>query len=159
MMDLKKKLFYFFNLNTIDKNWKKRKRNRNLHCTIVQCASRNTVAQTSLKWLRSITYRGRCKQKFPWVGGIIVVSKIDTGLAVNAKDGKLERNSFFWQLPYTTAWLDSKGSLPPLCRLDTDPVYERQWRMSRKSVAAIHDYLGKIKRRVTVIKVSRAQLD
>ena len=38
-------------------------------------------------------------------------------------------------------------------RLDTDPVYERQWRMSKKSVAAIHDYLGKIKRRVTVLKV------
>ena len=37
-------------------------------------------------------------------------------------------------------------------RLDTDPVYERQWRKSSKSVAAIHDYLGKIKRRVSVIK-------
>ena len=37
-------------------------------------------------------------------------------------------------------------------RLDTDPVYERQWRKSGKSVAAIQDYLGKIKRRVTVLK-------
>ena len=37
-------------------------------------------------------------------------------------------------------------------RLDTDPVYERQWRKSVKSVAAIHDYLGKIKRRTAVLK-------
>lgn len=37
-------------------------------------------------------------------------------------------------------------------RLDTDPVYERQWKKSNKSVAAIHDYLGKIKRRICVLK-------
>ena len=37
-------------------------------------------------------------------------------------------------------------------RLDTDPVYERQWRRSNKSVAAIHDYLGKVRRRATVLK-------
>lgn len=37
-------------------------------------------------------------------------------------------------------------------RLDTDPVYERQWKKSNKSVAAIHDYLGKIKRRICILK-------
>ena len=36
--------------------------------------------------------------------------------------------------------------------LNTDPVYERQWRKSNKSVAAIHDYLSKISKNVTVFK-------
>ena len=36
--------------------------------------------------------------------------------------------------------------------LDSDQVYERQWRLSDMSVAAISDYLGKVKRRATVLK-------
>jgi len=36
--------------------------------------------------------------------------------------------------------------------LDTDPVYSRQWQQSIKSVAAIHDYLSKMKKRSEVLK-------
>ena len=36
--------------------------------------------------------------------------------------------------------------------LETDPVYIRQWQNSNKSIAAIHDYLSKMKKRSEVLK-------
>jgi len=36
--------------------------------------------------------------------------------------------------------------------LDTDPVYSRQWQQSKKSMASIHDYLAKMKKRGEVIR-------
>ena len=36
--------------------------------------------------------------------------------------------------------------------LDSDPVYRRQWQQSNKSMASIHDYLAKMKKRSEVVR-------